>query len=686
MSRLGDAGRMMCGDTATIYDVAKAAGVSPTTVSHVVNGTRNVSESMRRRVDAAIIRLGYHPNDAARMLREGRAKLIGVILPDISNPFFSRLIYHLEMLAFEIGARIVSCNSDYDLVRESAYLGDLMRRRVDGIIIAPVQPSLALQERLRATRLPVVVIDRVSDALSIPTVAIDNAAGAALAARHLYSLGHRRIGCITATPGRVESVDVRTNGFLQMLADLGVPPPAIRYSDFKVAGGLEAAEDLLAAESDLTAVFCTNDAMAAGALRAAAQAGRLVPDSLSVMGFDDSLEALLCQPQLTTIGQPIEALAEAAMGLLRADAAQPARVRLQAQLVMRESTAAPSLGGVLRPLARPRVIQARQPRRIVVAGADATARRHARLLQRTQGAVLAGVYDTVPLRAAELAHEFDASRVDDLDQALARGDVDGVIVSGPVPFRAQTILCAAGYQVGVLAAVPWATTAAGLGRLAEATLQNTAVLQASLPLGFDLGILELASQVRAGRVGPLGSLRIVCRGGLAQTGLFDQLDLLALLANEAVAEVAGFGSESDALLLNVRFASGALASIDLSRAAPLGFKHRVEASGSLGELAVEVRPCHSVVFRGRDGAAGCASPLTQEPFAEAIARQLQAFIRTLSGELSGERLEGHPAALADVLATQRAIFAATETLATGRVVRLDAAAPVQSCSAAVSGG
>ncbi len=679
----GNAARMPGADNATIYDVAKAAGVSPSTVSHVVNGTRNVSEPMRRRVEGVIARLGYCPNDAARMLREGRAKLIGVISPDISNPFFGRFAYHLEMLAFEAGARIVNCNSDYDPARENAYLEDLMRRRVDGIIIAPVLPSLALQERLRATGLPVVVIDRVSEALSIPTVAIDNAAGAVLAARHLHSLGHRRIGCITIMPGQVESVDVRTQGFLEMLAGLGAPPPAMGYGDFKVAGGLEATAHLLAAEPGLTAVFCTNDAMAAGALRAAVQAGRAVPESLSVMGFDDSIEALLCQPHLTTIGQPLEALAEAAMGLLRGNTAEPLRVRLQARLVVRESTAAPSLGGALRPLPRPRVPRTERPRRIVIAGVDAAARCHARLLHRIPGAMLAGVHDTMPLRAAELAHEFDVPRLDRLDEALARGDVDGVIVSGPVPSRTQAILCAAGYQVGVLAAAPFAVTPAELGRVAEAVSQTSAVLQAALPLGFDLGILELASQVRAGRIGPLGSVRIVCRGGQPQSGPFEQLDLLGLVAGEPITEVGAFSSEAaSVLLLSIRLASGALASIELSREAPLGFEHRVEAFGSLGELATRSRPAHGVVFRGRDGAAGSALPFPQEPFAEAGVRQTQAFVRALSGE-AGERLEGHAAPLADVLATHRIAFAVSEALAAGQPVRLEVA-PAH--SGAVSGG
>ena len=696
---------MLGGDSATIYDVAEAAGVSPSTVSHVVNGTRNVSDAKRRRVEAAIARLGYRPNDAARMLREGRAKLIGVICPDTSNPFFSRIAYHLEMLAFDAGARIVNCNSDYDPEREQAYLEDLIRRRVDGIIIAPVSPSHAIQDRLLATGLPAVVIDRVSDALTLPSVAIDNAAGASLAAHHLHSLGHRRIGCVTAAPGQVESVDVRSKGFADTLAGLGLtlPAQAIRYGEFKVASGLDAAADLLAAHPGLTAIFCTNDAMAVGALRAAAQAGRAVPESLSIMGFDDSLEALLCQPHLTTIAQPVEAMAQAAMQLLRAEPGASHRTRLQARLVVRESTAppAPASPAVLRRVPPSAPVAAR-PARILIAGADAAARRQARLLQRLPNAVIAGVHDPATLRANDLAAALGAPRIDTLEAALARGDVDGVIVNGPPQSRAQAILAAARYGVGVLAAVPFAADAAELAQVAAAC--SGTLLHGALPRGFDPGIVELAAQLRAGRVGPLASLRIVCRDGLAPAGLFEALDLLSLLAGAPDADIAAMGqgrTDPDLLLLMLRFgapqpaadvaahvaalapppggiAGSVLATVELSRLAPAGFEHRVEAIGSLGQLTARARPDHGVSFRGHDTPMPAQSfaprpfapqPFAPQPFAEGAARQMQAFVHALATGAAGPRLEGHAASLGELVATHRLAFAAAAALASGHPVR-----------------
>ena len=681
--------RITGGDTATIYDVAKAAGVSPSTVSHVVNGTRHVTDATRRRVEAVIAELGYRPNDAARMLREGRAKLIGVICPDTSNPFFSRIAYHLEMLAFDAGARIVNCNSDYDPEREQAYLEDLMRRRVDGIIIAPVSPSRAMEDRLFATGLPTVVIDRVSDALALPSVAIDNAAGASLAAQHLHSLGHRRIGCVTAAPGPVESVDVRSKSFADALAGLGLtlPAQAIRYGEFKVAGGLDATADLLAADPGLTAIFCTNDAMAVGALRAAAQAGRAVPESLSVMGFDDSLEALLCQPHLTTIAQPVEAMAEAAMQLLRAEPAAVRRTRLQPRLVVRESTAPPAAASpaVLRRVPPSAAVAAR-PVRILISGADPAARRQARLLQRLSGAVIAGVHDPAPLRAEDLAAALGAPCIDTLEAAFARGDVDGAIVSGSVRSRGQAIRSAARFGVGVLAAVPFAANEAELAQLAAACSGIT--VHGALPRGFDPGIVELATQIRAGRVGPLASLRVMCRGALSPAGVFEALDLLSLLADAPGAEVVAMGSgraDPDLLLLMLRLGAGEpgspaspggmagpLASIELSRAAPGGFEHRVEAVGSLGRLTVEAWADGGVSCRGHHAPAP-VRPFAPEPFAEGAARQMQAFVQALLSGSTGPRLEGHAASLDGLVHTHRLAFAADRALAGSQFVRLDAA-------------
>lgn len=681
----------------TIYDVAKAAGVSPSTVSHVVNKTRNVSDVTRRRVEKAIAQLGYRPNDAARMLREGRAKLIGLIFPDTSNPFFGRFAYHLEMLAFEAGARIVSCNSDYDPGRENAYLDDLMRRRVDGIIIAPVMPDRGTEERLRATGLPVVVVDRVSDGLGLPTVAIDNAVGAALAAQHLHNLGHRRIGCVTARPGQVESVDVRMQSFLDTLARLGlaVSSAAMGYGEFKAAGGLDATAQILAAEPGLTAVFCTNDAMAVGALRAAAQAGRAVPGSLSVMGFDDSLEAVLCQPHLTTISQPVEAMAQAAMRLLQAHQPAERHVRLQARLVVRESTAPPASAG---PVALRRVLRSAEPPpdqrcvQIVLDGADVAGRRQACLLHRLHGVALAGVHDPVVLRADELALEFGTRRIERLEERLSRGDIDGVVISGPIPSRAQAILCAARYHVGVLSAAPFAGTEAELRRITDGRDERSGVLQAALPRGFDLAVLELANQVRSGRIGQLLSLRTVCRGGLGpstepgalQASLFEELDLLGLIAGQPVVEVGALAmpaaSGSHVVLITLRLMSGALATLELSREAPSGWEHRVEAFGSAGQLTAESRAGHGVVFRGRDMSADVALlPCVPDQFADARVRQIQAFVDTLSarqavGSAGGHaeigRLSGLAAPLADVLAIHRLVYAAEQALATGRPVRL----------------
>lgn len=207
----------------TIYDVAAEARVSASTVSHVLNSTRKVSEETRALVEAAVHKLSYRQNNAARILRDGRTKLLGLILPDVSNSFFSDIAHRIELLAYDRGMRVVTCNSDYDHQREASYIDDLIQRRVDGIMIAPVISNVVLDALLKSTGIPAVLLDRVSSADTLPSVAIDNGAASILAADHLYGLGHRKVGCITSHPGLAESTDRRTQGFLDRLSRLGHP-------------------------------------------------------------------------------------------------------------------------------------------------------------------------------------------------------------------------------------------------------------------------------------------------------------------------------------------------------------------------------------------------------------------------------------------------------------------------------
>jgi myo-inositol 2-dehydrogenase/D-chiro-inositol 1-dehydrogenase len=701
---------MTAANPPTIYDVAEMAGVSPSTVSHVLNGTRKVSDSARRRVERAVKKLGYRPNDAARMLRDGRAKMIGLVLPDISNSFFAGLAHSLEMLAYDRDARLVTCNSDYDRGRERAYIDDLVRRRVDGIIVAPAVPDAAFEAAVGATGLPVVVIDRVSDGGRLPSVAVDNAAGGALAAEHLYRLGHRRIGCIAHHPGLAESADRRLRGFVEALARRGAAPPAdaIAYADFKVAGGAEAASRLLAEKPELTALFCANDPMAAGAIKAAAALGRAVPGDLSIVGFDDSLEAQVTQPPLTTVAQPIEAMAARAMELLRGGGKGQGRVRLAARLIERQSSApapAAALGAApgatkttaaLRAAAMPRLLRVpgTARKRILIAGAGRIGRVHGRALAQLPEAAIAGFCDPDLPRATVLAKEFGTRAFADAQEPLARGEADAIVIGSSSDTHLAMVKLAARHGVHVFCEKPLALSQADIR---EATLLCARVglaLQVGFNRRFDPNVAEIAAAVRSGRIGRPLQLRIVGRdpapppreflrrsGGMFHDMSIHDFDLARHVTGEEVVEVmtaAGclidpmFAEEGDVdvATITLRFASGALGVIENSRATPYGYDQRIEILGTEGALESENQTAHRVIFRSPAGqVAPVALPFFLERYETAFRRQMQAFVELISAPEPGAPLVSGQ----DALRAQEIADAAAESRRSGRPVKIAAA-------------
>ncbi len=692
-------------DPATIYDVARLAGVSASTVSHVLNSTRNVSATTRLRVQDAIDTLAYRPNDTARMLRAGRAKLIGLVLPDISNTYFADLARALEMLAYEQGARLLTCNSDYERDREQAYVDDLVRRRVDGILIAPVAPDTEVEAALQRTGLPVILIDRVSEHSTLPSVGIDNAAAAALAAEHLYHLGHRHIGCISAQPGLVESVDQRTQGFIDSLARLGItlPQTAIAYADFKISGGLEATTRLLAANPDLTAILCANDPMAVGAVKAATAAGRAVPEDLSIVGFDDSLEAQVSQPPLTTVAQPIEDIAAGAMELLRGGASGEQRIRLSARLVARQS-AAPATDRASRSNRSNRTasraavgrdsgpLQAGARKRILIAGAGRIGRVHARALSRMPGAAIAGFSDPDVARAAELAGEFGTTSFDQVDQALAGGEVDAIVVGSSSDTHLDLVRLAARHGVHVFCEKPLALTAADIAAAIAACKGAGVTLQVGFNRRFDPNIVEISSSVRNGRIGKPLSIRIVSRdpappprdflrrsGGMFHDMAIHDFDIARYIVGEEVVEVMALGGclidpmfaeegDVDVATTTLRFASGALGVIENTRATPYGYDQRLEVLGTEGALESENQAAHRVIFRGPAGqAAPLPLPFFLERYETAFQRQMQAFVELISS--AAPQPEPVVSGL-DALRAHLIAEAANESLRSGRPVKV----------------
>jgi LacI family transcriptional regulator len=334
---------------ATMNDVARHANVSIATVSHVINGTRFVSAERVERVNDAMLELGYTPDATARSLRIGRTDTIGLVVPDNSNPFFAALARWIEEAGFESGYTTILANSNERPDREHRYVSTLVSKRVDGLILSPSRGDHGTLTRLLlSANIPVVVVDRDAALPNADVVLYDNEGGSIEATRYLLELGHRRIGCV-AGPSDASSATERANGFRQAIADAGLPAQPVVEADFHFSGGREATARLLDRSDDFTALFAANDLMAAGAIRELHSRGIAVPGDVSVIGFDDAPLAEMISPALTTMRQPLQDMAHAAVSLLLSrvtsgDGGAPVRKVLSTSLVIRDSTAPPREG------------------------------------------------------------------------------------------------------------------------------------------------------------------------------------------------------------------------------------------------------------------------------------------------------------------------------------------------------
>ena len=328
-------------------DVADRAGVSVTTVSHVINDTRPVSDDLRQRVVSAMAHLGYQPNALARSLRRKQSHTLGIILPDSANPFFAEVARGIEDAAFAQDYSVILCNSDGDLSKELLYINVLAEKQVDGILLVAVSSAAAEQTlSLQTNRLLLMVVDREIPGAAVDAVLVDNAYGGRLAAGHLVGLGHRRIGCIAGPSDLTPSAE-RVVGYRQTLQEAGLPPDEslIIKGDFQYESGYRAAHRFLTQPNRPTAIFACNDLMAVGAVSAALELGLNVPADLSVVGFDDVRLASFTNPPLTTIAQPKYEMGvmAATMLLERLDnrSLPPRRQLLETRLIARQSTAPP---------------------------------------------------------------------------------------------------------------------------------------------------------------------------------------------------------------------------------------------------------------------------------------------------------------------------------------------------------
>jgi len=327
-------------------DVAERAGVSITTVSHVINNSRPVSDELTKRVHDAMHELEYHPNLLARSLRMKKTKTLGVILPDISNSFFADIARAIEDTSFESDFSVIFCNTDGDMAKEIIYTRALSEKQVDGIIFVAAGESADLVRSLQTQRMPVVIVDRPLGEINADTVVSDNTGGAYEAVQHLIELGHRRIACITG-PSIIETATQRLFGYRKAMQEAGLPAPEdyILRSNFRFEGGRDAAVKLLTNPEPPTAIFAANDLMAIGAIGAAKSLGLTIPNDLSIVGFDDIAMSSFFNPALTTIVQPKYEIGVLATKMLMERLENPRlpkrRHLLSTHLVVRASSAAP---------------------------------------------------------------------------------------------------------------------------------------------------------------------------------------------------------------------------------------------------------------------------------------------------------------------------------------------------------
>jgi LacI family repressor for deo operon, udp, cdd, tsx, nupC, and nupG len=328
---------------ARILDVAKMANVSTATVSRVISGTGKIKKETREKVLEAIDKLNYQPNILARQLRKNETKTILVVVPDLTNSFFSNVLSGIEKVAFESGYQVLIGNTGNNIERESSYFSIQYQKKVDGSIFLTARSDKKLLTEL-AEQYPVVLACEYYEGLDLPTVSVDNISSARKATEYLISLNHKRIGHISGPLNVVLGKD-RLKGFQQAMAmaknELQIDSNLVQVGDFSYNSGYNLMMKFLSLENPPTAVFAASDEMALGAIKAAGARGVKVPDEISVVGFDNIKFASTFEPGITTIAQPAYEIGEMAMELIikiiNKDPLEKRQFILDDHLVIRDS-------------------------------------------------------------------------------------------------------------------------------------------------------------------------------------------------------------------------------------------------------------------------------------------------------------------------------------------------------------
>jgi len=325
----------------SIKDVAKMAGVSPALVSLALNEKPYVSKEAKEKIFAAVKKLGYRPNIVARSLRKKSTGIIGLVLSDITNPFYPEIARGVEEKARELGFSVILCNTDADPFREKSLIDILLSRQIDGLIITSARSDQDVYHLVREN-CPIVLVNRDPFPGRFDFVGIDNISSAKMAVNHLIKLGHKKIAFIEGEPASPASFG-RYEGYKEALkeAKIFLPEDYVRIGYLRYEGGYKAMLSLLEHPSPPTAVFCANDMMALGAIGACLKKDVRVPEDVAIVGFDDMWIASLENIQLTTVRQPRYEMGKKAVELMmeriKGKRKEVKRIILPTKLVVRKT-------------------------------------------------------------------------------------------------------------------------------------------------------------------------------------------------------------------------------------------------------------------------------------------------------------------------------------------------------------
>jgi LacI family transcriptional regulator len=331
----------------TIVDVARLAGVSTATVSRVINSPDRVREETRVKVERAMDLCNYKYNALARGFATKQSRTIGLIIPTIKNSVFAESTRGVQDYADERQNQVILGNTYYQYHQEEKLIKTLLEKRVDGLVITTTNPKGAILKSLEREGVPFVLLYSTLRGGAISAVGIDNYRGGYLATEHLINLGHRRIGMVAGRFTMSDRSLHRWHGYRHCLKTYGIPydKELLIQTEHSLPGGKESAQRLLSLKTPPTALFCSNDYLALGAMKGARELGMVLPDDLSVVGFDDILTASYIVPELTTVYQPAYEMgkqgAQLLFELMENKHEKAVQMMLEAALVVRDSTAPP---------------------------------------------------------------------------------------------------------------------------------------------------------------------------------------------------------------------------------------------------------------------------------------------------------------------------------------------------------